>query len=95
LKTTLIQGTRAATLDAVLLSTVDIAHDTSATVWNEKRLIGLRNEDGEIYRAIGTAGRTKFIYVIRQLRKLGCTREIADIDETQQGFHAILSAPDA
>jgi hypothetical protein len=55
LKTTLIQGTQAATLDAVLLSTVDIAHDTLATVWNEKRLIGLRNEDGEIYRAIGIA----------------------------------------
>jgi hypothetical protein len=95
LKTTLIQGTQAATLDAVLLSTVAIAHDTLATVWNEKRLIGLRNEDGEIYRAIGTAGRTKFIHVIRQLRKLGCIREIADIDETQQGFHAILSAPQA
>ncbi|HEV7929395.1 MAG TPA: hypothetical protein VGP12_04595, partial [Nitrosospira sp.] len=95
LKTTLIQGTQAATMDAVLLSTVDIAHDTLATVWNQKRIIGLRNEDGEVYRAIGTAGRTKFIYMIKQLRKLGCTREIVDIDETQRGFHAILSAPGA
>ncbi|MEN3367364.1 MAG: hypothetical protein V7606_4638 [Burkholderiales bacterium] len=95
MKTSLIQGTQAATLDAVLFSTVDIAHHTLATVWNEKKLIGLRNEDGEVYRAIGTAGITKFIYVIRQLRKLGFTREIADVDETQQGFHAILSAPGA
>jgi hypothetical protein len=95
LKTSLIPGIEVASLDAVLLSTVDVAQDTLATVWNEKRLIGLRNEKGEIYRAFGTTGQTRFIYMIRQLRKLGCTREIADFDETQQGFHAVLSTPDA
>lgn len=94
MKTTLIEGMHRAGRDRFLLNTVELVDDSSETVWKEGKLIGLRNEDGEIYRAIGIAGTTRFIYVLRKLRKLGCIRELADSDETSQGFHAIMSVPD-
>jgi hypothetical protein len=95
LKTTLIEGMHRAQRDGILLRTVELIDDSTDIVWKEGKLIGLRNENGEIYRAIGIAGTTRFIYVLRKLRKLGCIRELADSNETDQGFHAVLSVPDA
>jgi hypothetical protein len=62
-------------------------------VWRETILLGIRNEYGEIYRAIGISERENFLDVLSQLHSLGYNFEVSTPAETQQRFDAIVSAP--
>lgn len=62
-------------------------------VWRETILLGIRNEYGEIYRAIGISGRDGFLEVMSQLRSLGFQYEVTNSKEAQQRYDAIVSAP--
>jgi hypothetical protein len=72
---------------------MDLISDTPESVWSESMLIGIQNEYGDIYRAIGVTGLTNFVHALEKLHDLGCTCEAADTDETEQGFDAHVIPP--
>jgi hypothetical protein len=92
-KTTLIESAQPAEFDAVLLRTVDLTSATPESVWSESMLIGIRNEYGDVYRAIGVTGLANFVHVLEKLHGLGCACEVPDSDETKQGFDAHVTPP--
>lgn len=93
MKTALIDGKQPATFDATLFIAMDLVPARPQVVWMESILIGIRNEYGEIYRVIGVTGMSTFIDVTSKLRGLGYRDEVVDASEADQGFDAIVSAP--
>jgi hypothetical protein len=92
-KTALIEGKQPAEFDAILLHIVDLISDTPKSVWSESMLIGIRNEYGDIYRAIGVTGLSHFVHALERLHDLGCTHEIPETGAAEQGFDALVSPP--
>jgi hypothetical protein len=92
-KTALVDGTEPATFDTTLFLAMDLVPSRREAVWMESILIGIRNEYGEVYRVIGVTGMSRFIDVTAKLRELGYRDETARAHEVEQGFDAILSAP--
>jgi hypothetical protein len=91
--TTLIEGKQPAEFDAILLNTADLISDTPERVWSESLLIGIQNEYGDIYRAIGVTGLANFVHLLEHLRGLGCTQEEPGSYETEHGFDALVRPP--
>jgi len=56
-------------------------------------LIGVRNEDGEIYRLIGASKKNSFMNAVEELFDLGLVDELEDTEETKEGCDAIFSEP--
>jgi hypothetical protein len=63
---------------------------TPDIVRQEKLLIGIRNEDGQIYRLIGATKPNSYINAIEELFDLGLVDELEDTDGTQDGCDAIF-----
>ena len=63
---------------------------TPDDVRQEKLLIGIRNEDGQIYRLIGATKPNSYINAIEELFDLGLVDELEDTDGTQDGCDAIF-----
>lgn len=93
MKTALVDGTEPATFDTTLFLAMDLVPSRREVVWMESILIGIRNEYGEVYRVIGVTGMSRFIDVTAKLRELGYRDETAGAHEVEQGFDAILRAP--
>lgn len=93
MKTALIDGKEPATFDATLFIAMDLIPERPQVVWTESILIGIRNEFGEIYRVIGVTGMSRFVDVKSKLRELGYRDEVLEQCEADQGFDAIVSAP--
>ena len=91
--TTLIEGKQPAEFDAILLNTADLISDTPERVWSESLLIGIQNEYGDIYRAIGVTGLTNYFHLLEHLHGLGCTHKEPDASETEHGFDALVRPP--
>ncbi len=53
--------------------------------------IGIRNESGQIYRAVQTVGMGEFMAVIDGLFTIGLTDELANVSEMREGCDAIFS----
>ncbi len=66
---------------------------TPDIVRQEKMLIGIRNEAGEIYRLIGATKINSFMNAVEELFDLGLVDELQDTDGTQDGCDAIFSEP--
>ena len=66
---------------------------TPDEVRQEKMLIGVRNEDGEIYRLIGATKVNSFMNAVEELFDLGLVDELQDTEGTQEGCDAIFSEP--
>jgi hypothetical protein len=92
-KTALVDGTEPATFDTTLFLAMDLVPTRREAVWMESILIGIRNEYGEVYRVIGITGMSRFIDATAKLRELGYRDEALGAQESDQGFDAILSAP--
>jgi hypothetical protein len=93
MKTAVIEGTAPSGCDPRLLSSMPLSQSAPHAVWRETILLGIRNEYGEVYRAIGISGRAAFLEAMSQLRALGFTYEVTNPKEAQQRFDAIVSAP--
>lgn len=93
MKTALVDGTQPATFDTALFLAMDLVPARRELVWMESILIGIRNEYGEVYRVIGVTGMRRFIEVTTKLRELGYRDETVGTREADQGFDAVLSAP--
>jgi hypothetical protein len=92
-KTALIDGKQPATFDATLFIALDLIPARPKVVWMESILIGIRNEYGAIYRVIRVTGMSTYIDATSKLHELGYRDEVLDASEADQGFDAIVSAP--
>ncbi|MFZ6639222.1 hypothetical protein ACO0LL_05730 [Undibacterium sp. TC4M20W] len=63
---------------------------TEKAVRFERMQIGVRNEHGHIYRAIGVSGLDVFLEVTIELEKIGLTDEIEKYGPSRQGYDAIF-----
>jgi hypothetical protein len=91
LKTTLLEGKKPAKFDKHIIGNLLLNVASPDEVRQEKLLIGIRNEEGEIYRLIGATKPNSFMNAIEELGDLGLTDELQDTDGTQDGCDAIFS----
>ena len=93
MKTTLLEGKTPATFDKHIIGNLLLNVATPDEVRQEKMLIGVRNEDGEIYRLIGATKINSFMNAVEELFDLGLVDELQDTEETRDGCDAIFSEP--
>lgn len=93
LKTTLLEGKKPAKFDKDIIGNLLLNHATVDEVRQEKMLIGIRNESGDIYRLIGATKLNSFMNAVEELFELGLVDELQDVDATQDGCDAIFSEP--
>jgi len=91
LKTTLLDGKKPAKFDKHIIGNLLMDQVTPEQVRQEKLLIGVRNEDGEIYRLIGATRHNSFMNAIEELFDLDLVDELQDTDATVEGCDAIFS----
>jgi hypothetical protein len=93
LKTSLLDGKTPAKFDKHIIGNLLLNVATPDEVREEKMLIGVRNEDGEIYRLIGATKINSFMNAVEELFDLGLVDELQDTEETRDGCDAIFSEP--
>ncbi|TFW26278.1 hypothetical protein E4L96_04555 [Massilia arenosa] len=92
MKTVLLEGKKPAKYDRQIVANILLDAAPEAEVRQEKMLIGLRNEAGEIYRLIGAARPNNFMNAVEELTDIGLEDELSDADGPQDGYDAIFSA---
>ena len=90
MKTTLLDGVTPAQIDKHIIGNLLLNVSTPDDVRKEKLIIGIRNEDGDIYRLIGAMRHHNFMNAIEELQDLGLVDELQDSDDTQDGCDAIF-----
>ena len=93
MKTTLLEGKKPAHFDKHIIGNLLLDVAPVDEVRQETMLIGVRNEDGEIYRLIGASKKNSFMNAVEELFDLGLVDELADTEETKEGCDAIFSEP--
>ena len=91
MKTSLLEGKKPAKFDKHIIGNLLLNVATPDEVRKEKLLIGVRNEDGEIYRLIGATKHNSFMNAVEELFDLGLTDELQDSDDIVDGCDAIFS----
>lgn len=94
LKTTLLEGYAPAKFDKQITGNLLLSEEPADDVRKEKLLIGIRNEDGDIYRLIGATKHNSFMNAIEELFDLDLVDELQDTEGTREGCDAIFSAAD-
>lgn len=90
LKTALLEGVTPAEFDKQITGNLLLESTTAETVRKEKLLIGIRNEDGEIYRLIGATKHNSFTNAVEELEDLELVDELGDVEGTVEGCDAIF-----
>ena len=90
LKTTLLEGVTPAKFDKQITGNLLLENTTADAVRKEKLLIGIRNEDGEIYRLIGATKHNSFTNAVEELEDLELVDELGDVEGTVEGCDAIF-----
>jgi hypothetical protein len=90
LKTTLLDGKKPAKFDKHIIGNLLLNQATPDEVRQEKLLIGVRNEAGDIYRLIGATKPNSFMNAVEELGELGLIDELQDSDDPQDGYDAIF-----
>ena len=93
MKTSLIEGKKPAHFDKHIIGNLLLDVAPLDEVKQEKMLIGVRNETGEIYRLIGASQLNSFMYAVEELFDLGLVDELQDTEEPKDGCDAIFSEP--
>lgn len=93
MKTTLLEGKKPAHFDKHIIGNLLLDVAPVDEVRQEKMLIGVRNEAGEIYRLIGAAKVNSFMNAVEELFDLGLVDELQDTEESRDGYDAIFSEP--
>ena len=93
MKTSLLDGKKPAHFDKHIIGNLLLNASTPELVRQEKLIIGVRNEDGEIYRLIGATKHNSFMNAVEELIDLGLVNELEDTEGTQDGCDAIFSEP--
>jgi hypothetical protein len=92
-KTSLLDGKKPAHFDKHIIGNLLLDVAPSDEVRQEKMLIGVRNEDGEIYRLIGATKVNSFMNAVEELADLGLVDELQDTEGPKDGCDAIFSEP--
>lgn len=90
LKTTLLDGVQPAKFDKQITGNLLLDVATPDEVRAEKMLIGVRNEDGDIYRLIGATKVNSYMNAVEELDDMELVDELQDIEETREGCDAIF-----
>ncbi len=90
MKTTLLDGKKPAKFDKHIIGNLLLNQATPDEVRQEKLLIGVRNEAGDIYRLIGATKPNSFMNAVEELGELGLIDELQDSDDPQDGYDAIF-----
>lgn len=93
MKTALIEGKKPAHFDKHIIGNLLLDVASVEEVRQEKMLIGVRNETGEIYRLIGATKLNSFMNAVEELFDLGLVDELQDTEEPREGCDAIFSEP--
>lgn len=93
MKTVLLEGKKPANYDKTIIANILLEQASEAEVRKEKMIIGLRNEDGEIYRLIGATKPNSFMNAVEELDDMGLEDELEDSDGPQDGYDAIFGEP--
>lgn len=93
MKTSLIDGKQPAHFDKHIIGNVLLDVAPLDEVQQEPMIIGVRNEDGEIYRLIGATKLNSFMNAVEELLDLGLVDELDNIEEQREGCDAIFSEP--
>lgn len=91
MKTALLEGKKPAKFDKHIIGNLLLDVATADEVRQEKMLIGVRNEDGEIYRLIGATKINSFMNAVEELFDLGLVDELQNTESPQDGCDAIFS----
>ena len=90
LKTTLLEGVKPAKFDKQITGNLLLETTSVDAVRKEKLLIGVRNEDGDIYRLIGATKHNSFTNAVEELEDLELVDELGDVEGTVEGCDAIF-----
>lgn len=93
MKTALLEGKKPAKFDKHIIGNLLLNVASPDEVRQEKMLIGVRNEAGEIYRLIGATKVNSFMNAVEELFDLGLVDELQDTETPQDGCDAIFSQP--
>ena len=93
LKTALLDGKTPANFDQNIIGNLLLDVASSADVRQEKMLIGVRNENGDIYRLIGATKVNSFNNAVEELEDLGLVDELKDAEAPVDGCDAIFRLP--
>lgn len=93
MKTALLDGKTPANFDKQIIGNLLLDVASSDLVRQEKMLIGVRNEAGDIYRLIGATKVNSYMNAVEELEDLGLVDELKDTEAPQDGCDAIFSAP--
>ena len=91
MKTSLLPGKKPAHFDKHIIGNLLLNLATPEEVRQEKMIIGVRNETGDIYRLIGATKLNSFMNAVEELFDLGLVDELQDTEATQDGCDAIFS----
>ena len=94
MKTALLDGITPAKIDKQIMTNLLLDIASAEEVRQERILIGVRNEDGEIYRLIGAAKANSYTNAVEELEDLGMIDELKETDGTEEGCDAIFSGGD-
>ena len=78
MKTALLEGKKPAHFDKHIIGNLLLDVAPADEVRQEKMLIGVRNEAGEIYRLIGATKLNSFMNAVEELFDLGLVDELQD-----------------
>ena len=93
MKTALLDGIQPPKFDKQIIGNLLLDVAPSDEVRQEKMLIGVRNDDGEIYRLIGATKVNSYNNAVEELEDLGLVDELKDAEAPQDGWDAIFSEP--
>ena len=90
LKTTLLDGVQPAKFDKQITGNLLLEAVSADEVRAEKMVIGVRNDDGEIYRLIGATKMNSYVNAVEELEDMELVDELGDLEETREGCDAIF-----
>jgi hypothetical protein len=93
MKTSQLDGIKAPAFDKQIIGNLLLNVDTPDAVRQEKMIIGVRNDAGDIYRLIGATKLNSYMNAIEELADLGLMDELQDTDGPQDGYDAIFYHP--
>ncbi len=90
MKTTVIKGKQIAAFDQQIVAMIEATDTTMRQIEKEGGIrIGIRNEQGQIYRAIGSDDEKLWGNAMKKLHQAGFIDEL-DNKPSQKGYDAIL-----
>ncbi|MYM23664.1 hypothetical protein GTP46_13495 [Duganella sp. FT135W] len=90
MKTSLLDGKKPAKFDKHIIGNLLLDVAPPDEVRQEALIVGVRNEDGEIYRLIGASTHRSFMNAVEELFDLDLVDELEDVDDPVEGCDAIF-----